>query len=106
MAKERSSIRVRISHQRMEALADICEELATDFKTLNEHQVLLKAYMHDLRYKLRDMMRKEQEQYLLVLTRTEATAFYQLWNMVDIRHDRYAMLIVEDLVRKMSPLAA
>jgi hypothetical protein len=60
----------------------------------------------ELQVTLRDMIRRNQEQYTLTLSGTEATAFYQLWNMLDISHDKYATLIVDNLLQKMSRLAA
>ena len=105
MAKKRG-IRLRISHQRVAALAEICDEMLEEFQYTNEHQQLLREYLLELRHRLSDMERQNQELYTLTLVGTEAIAFYQLWNMLDIRHDKYATLIVNDLVKKMSSLAA
>ena len=106
MAKKRSSIRIHINRQRMEALLEVCEEMLEEFCPRNEHQYLLKEYLDELQHQLRDMLRKEQETYLLVLSGTEAIAFHQLWNMMDISHDKYAVLIVDNLLKKMGALAA
>lgn len=105
MAKKRG-IRLRVSHQRVEALNEICGEMLDEFKPDNDHRQLLHEYMMDLRGRLEEMLQREQDNYTLILAGPEAIAFYQLWNMLDIRHDKYAVLIVDNLLRKMSSLAA
>ena len=105
MAKKRG-IRVRISHQRLEALLDISGDILEAFRPLNDHHYLLREYMRELQHKLRNMSTRMQEEYTLSLTGTEAVAFHQLWNMLDIRYDKYASVIVETMLRKMSSLAA
>ncbi len=105
MAKKRG-IRIRISHQRVAALQEICEEMLEDFDPGNEHQYLLKEYMQELHGKLKEMLKRSQEMYTLTLAGTEATAFHQLWKMLDISRDKYALLIVDNLLDKMSGLAA
>jgi hypothetical protein len=105
MAKKRN-IRIRISNQRVEALREIGEEMLEEFKPVNEHQYLLKEYLLELQSKLQVMLARKQELYTLMLTGSEAIAFYQLWNLLDIRHDKYASLIVDNLMSKMSNMAA
>ena len=105
MAKKRS-IRLSMSAQRAEALQEICEEMREEFVPINEHQLLLREYLNELSYKLHEMLKRDQGNYLLVLPGPEATAFYQLWHMLDISHDKYAKLIVDNLLGKMSALAA
>ncbi|MCF8448421.1 MAG: hypothetical protein K9G49_01010 [Taibaiella sp.] len=105
MAKKRG-IRLRISHQRIEALHEICGEMLDEFKPDTDHRQLLHEYLYELQHKLLDMLGRNQENYTLQLAGTEAVAFYQLWNMLDIRHDKYAVLIVDNLLKKMSSLAA
>ena len=105
MAQKRS-IRVRLSYQRVEALADVCTDMMDSFVPANDHHTLLREYMAELQYKLGKMIRQPQEAYTLSLSGTEAVAFYQLWQMLDIRHDKYATVIVETMLKKMSALAA
>jgi len=105
MAKKRG-IRVRVSHQRIEALHEVCGNMIEDFAPGNEHQRLLYEYMQELHHRLRGMLREEQYMHTLVLTSSEAAAFYQLWQMLDIRKDKYATIIVDSLIQKMSLLAA
>ncbi|WP_105039073.1 hypothetical protein [Flavipsychrobacter stenotrophus] len=105
MATKRN-VRVRISHQRVEALLEICEEMLQSFKPVNDHHFLLREYMRELQFKLTLMIKRIQENYTLSLTTTESVAFYQLWNMLDIRHDKYAAVIVETMLKKMGSLAA
>ena len=99
-------IRLRISNQRIEALLEICEEMLEEFVPMNEHQLLLREYLTDLRYKLPEMLLRQQELYTLTLTGTEAMAFYQLWNMLDTSRDKYATLVVDSLLKKLSSIAA
>ncbi len=105
MAKKRG-IRLRVSHQRVEALHEICGEMLSEFRPDTDHRQLLHEYMQELRCKLEEMLQRNQENYTLMLAGPEAVAFYQLWNMLDIKHDKYALLIVDNLLRKMSLLAA
>lgn len=105
MAKNRG-IRLRISAQRIHALLEICDEMLEDFQPANEHQLLLAEYLHELQYKLTEMLKKNQEMYMLHLVGAETMAFYQLWNMLDISNDKYAVIIVNDLLQKMSAIAA
>jgi hypothetical protein len=94
---------MRISHQRVAA---ICEEMIEDFMPVNDHQYLLREYLLELHVKLEEMKNRNQEMYTLTLVGPEATAFYQLWRMLDISRDKYATLIVDSLLKKMSSLAA
>jgi hypothetical protein len=105
MAKKRS-IRLRISSQRMEALQEICGEMLDEFSPDTDHRLLLHEYLQELHQKIAQMLDKNQETYTLILSGPEAVAFYQLWNMLDIQHDKYAVLIVDNLLKKMSSLAA
>ena len=90
----------------MAALQEICEEMIEDFEPVNDHQQLLKEYLLQLQLKIAEMLDRNQEMYTLSLVGPEATAFYQLWNMLDISRDKYATLIVDNLLKKMSALAA
>jgi thymidylate synthase ThyX len=105
MAKK-NGIRIRISNQRVVALQEICEEMLEEFKPGNEHQQLLREYLSELQERLQEMQARGQDLYTLSLCGSEATAFYQLWNMLDISRDKYANLIVDNLLKKMSSLAA
>jgi hypothetical protein len=99
-------VRLNLSRQRIEALKEICEEMAEEFAPANDHQLLLREYLLELRTKLTTLLKREQEKYLLNLTGTEATAFYQLWNIMDLSRDKYASLIVNSMLQKISVLAA
>ena len=80
--------------------------MTEDFEPVNDHQLLLKEYLLQLREKLQEMSHRNQEMYTLLLIGPEAIAFYQLWHMLDISRDKYAVLIVDNLLKKMSALAA
>lgn len=95
-----------MSRQRIEALKEICEEMTEEFAPANEHQLLLREYLLELRVKLAALLKRDQEKYLLNLSGAEATAFYQLWNIMDISRDKYATLIVNHMLQKISLLAA
>ena len=105
MAKRRG-IRVRISHQRVTALRDICSDMLNTFQPENDHQVLLREYMLELRHKLQNLAAKNQETYTITLSGTEAIAFYQLWQTMDVQEDRYAALVIDGMIKKLSALAA
>ena len=105
MAKTRG-IRLRINRQRVEALCEICDEMLGDLRPENEHQHLLHAYLLELNDTLRRMIKQSQGYYTLFLKSADAIAFYQLWNMLDISNDRYATIIVDGLIKKISAIAA
>lgn len=105
MDKKRN-VRVRISHQRLEALTGLCGDMLSEFVPGNDHQYLLREFLQELKLKLMLMARQPQQNYTLALCASEALAFYQLWKIMDIRHDRYAVVIVETMLSKMSALAA
>ena len=105
MAKKRG-VSVRISSQRIEALQEICEEMIEEFVPRNDHQYLLREYMLELKHNLQGMLKRPQENYTLQLSGAASIAFFQLWNMLDISRDKYANLIVDNLLKKMSTLAA
>jgi len=79
--------------------------MCSSFRPANEYHVLLREYMLELHHTLQDMSRRRQDEYTLSLSGSEAIAFRQLWQMLDIRHDKYAMVIVESMMKKMSTLA-
>ena len=105
MAKKRH-VSIRISDQRLEALISICSEMLQGFDPVNDHHYLLREYMLELYDKLNALNKKPQQDYTLTLSGPEAVAFYQLWNLLDIRHNKYAAVIVETMMKKMSALAA
>jgi hypothetical protein len=94
-------IKMRINRQRVEALADICTELATGFKPADEHQYLLWEYLHDLKHRLAAMLQQRQERYTLLMTGAEQTAFYQLWHLPGADNDRYTGIIVKSILDGM-----
>lgn len=104
MAKR--GIKIRVTGDRLEALHNLCIEMKDDFKPNTEHGILLKEYMLELEHRLQKMVQRRQERYTLNLSTTEAIAFYQLWNMLDIRHDRFAKVIVGTMLQKMSAIAS
>ena len=55
---------------------------------------------------LKKMLEKRQEKYILRLSGTEAEAFFQLWNMLDLRKHKYAQVVVDAIFQKMSALSA
>lgn len=105
MAQKRH-IRVRVSDLRVEALQELCTDILDTFKPTNDHQYLLREYMRELQHTLASMKRRPQGEYTLSLSGTEAVAFNQLWKMVDISHDKYANVIVENMMKKINSLAA
>jgi hypothetical protein len=80
--------------------------MLVEFVPGNDHHFLLREYLQELQQKLLHMARMPQQNYTLCLGATEALAFYQLWKTLDIRHDKYAAVIVESMLSKMSALAA
>lgn len=97
-------IRLRTSNQRINALLDISEQMKKEFTPANEHQILLAEHLIYLNAKLSDMSERNQEMYTLHMTGLESLAFYQLWNMLDISSDKYAEIIVSDLIKRIKQL--
>lgn len=105
MAKKRS-IRMRVSHQRIEALSTLCREMLHEFAPADDHQLLLREHLAELHDKLRSMQARSQERYTLILMGTEITAFHQLWNLLGICDDEYVLMVVDNLLKKMGSMAA
>jgi hypothetical protein len=105
MAKKRG-IRINITHQRIEALADLCRETLTLLAPADDHQCLLKEHLADLHHRLRGMATKEQEKYTLTMGSTEYMAFYQVCQLMRFNQDRYKALVVGDMLSKLSANAA
>ncbi len=105
MARKRH-VRIRLSLQRLEALKEICDEMLEEFAPANEHQLLLKEYMMELQERLSVMLSRNQQLYTLTHSGAESVAFCQLWGMLDVSNDRYAQLIVDNLLKKMGGIAA
>ena len=70
MAKKRG-VRVAISKQRVEALLEIGQEMLEEFRAENEHQYLLREYLAELVQNLKVMLRRQQEDYMLVSCQSE-----------------------------------
>ncbi len=105
MAKKRG-ISIRISSQRVEALLEICAEMLEEFIPGTEHHELLREYLYELQDKLIEMLKRNQDLYTLNLAGSESIAFMQLWNVLDISRDKYANIIVDNLLKKIGSLAA
>jgi len=99
---DKRTIALRISHERAEVLYNVCDELKDLFAPCNEHELLLHQYMLELHYKLNKMLQRKQEKYILRLSGTEGEAFFQLWNMLDLRRHKYAQIVVDSIFQKMS----
>ncbi len=103
---DKRTIALKISYERAEVLYGVCDEVKELFVPRNEHERLLHEYMQELHYKLQRMLQKRQEKYVLRLSGTEAEAFFQLWNMLDLRRHKYAQVVVDSIFQKMSVLSA
>lgn len=103
---DKRTIRIRISIERLEILYNVCDDMKELFIPKDQHGHLLREYKLDLHQKLHKMVERKQDQYVLRLSSTEAEAFFQLWKMMDLKGHRYAKIIVDTLMHKMSALAA
>lgn len=95
-------IKIRISQLRVEALVEICKEMLAEFKPKNDHHALLLEYMRDLVHRLNGLLARPKDAYSIGFSTTEAMAFYQLWQMLDVRHDKYATVVVEGILKKIN----
>lgn len=104
MAKKRC-ISVRLSRQRIEALLQIYEDINQHFKPINDHHHLLYAFLGELQHKLSLLYRKVQADYTLTLTTTEAIAFYQLCQEIDLSQHSYGHIILSAMLQQMEQAA-
>lgn len=99
--KHRKGISIRLSHQRVEALIEIMDEMQDGLEPQNEHQELLNAHLKQIHFTLQNIVKKNQDLYTLNLGATESIAFHQVWKMYGGGGDKYAQLIVDTLLKKI-----
>ncbi|MBA3828662.1 MAG: hypothetical protein H0X33_06980 [Taibaiella sp.] len=99
MAKRlNSAVKIRINHDRLEALHSVCTDMLQQLKPETEHEQLMRAYLADLQQQLTKKMQRSQDLYTLNMSGTEAVAFRQLWDVLSLKHDKYASIIVKAML--------
>jgi len=98
---KRTLVKIRINRDRLEVLYSMCTDMLEEFKPGNEHQQLLREYLEELHQKLHKKMATSQWLYTLNMSNTETIAFQQIWKLLDIKHDKYATIIIDALIRQM-----
>jgi hypothetical protein len=102
MAKRRKNqLRIRITRERIEALHGVCEDMITLFKPENMHEQLAYAYLYELYTTLTEKMRLYQSVYTLHMSMMEAMSFKQLWNVIDMQHNKYACILIRNILNKI-----
>jgi hypothetical protein len=105
MDKKRS-IGICISHQRLEALSEVCSSVLRNLRPVDGNGLLLREYIRGLQHKLWSMAREAQETYTLSLTSDEAMAYNQLWQLQGVKDDKYTAIIIGAMFNHARSLAA
>jgi len=98
MAKRLKQVKIRIIRERLEALYSICDDMLQEFKPENETEHLMREYLKELHHQLYKKMALNQSMYTLHMSGTEAVAFRQLWNVLCIKNDKYAAILVRSIL--------
>jgi len=92
------AVKVRINHERVEALHEILRDLIEGFEPEDAHEELLKEYMTGLKLELQKMASRQQLLYTFTMSGTEAIAFRQMWQMTALKENKYASIIVQSII--------
>lgn len=92
MAKKRGNS--KLSYARIVQLRDVYRWALTEWAAADDHEELLFAHASDLLHKLNVMVAKDQGEYLLKLSVTEAIAFVGFWKVVPVPEDAYSKNIL------------
>ena len=103
---QKRSIGVRIRHQRLETLQDICTSVLKNFLPVDGHEFQLRQYIRDLEHKLWNIAKNPEEVYMLSLSDDEAMAYNQLWQLQGIKDNTYTKIIVGTMLTRISAIAA
>lgn len=93
-----NAVKVRINYERVEALHELIGDMINGFVVEDEHEGLLMEYMTELHYRLGKMKERAQELYTWTMSGTEAIAFRQMWQMLDLKENKYAGIIVQSIL--------
>lgn len=93
-----NSIKIKMNHNRLEALGQQYELLTDSYEPENAHEHLLFECLVLMRDKIEKMLRAAQLKYTLTLSSLEALAFFQVWNMVDTSHHVYADIVICNII--------
>jgi hypothetical protein len=98
---DKRPVRIRIGHDRLEAMHSIFSDMATEQAAADEHGRLLYTHLCELQQKMDAMLQRRQERYTLSMCGSEALALYQLWHKMDTKNDRYARVITGSIIDKI-----
>ena len=99
MAKRPSrGVKIRLTRERLEALHSICDEMLKTFKPENKTELLMREYLKELHYVLNSKIKTEQCLYTVHMTGMEAISFRQLWDVLNIKNDKYASILIRSIL--------
>ncbi|MBA3829724.1 MAG: hypothetical protein H0X33_12360 [Taibaiella sp.] len=92
-------IKIRLRHNRVEALYGILTQHVTLFEPATPHEHLLHEHLVALATRVHKMVAKErQERFTLNLTAVEALSFWQYFGECNLAWDPYADVIVKEMI--------
>lgn len=102
MLKKQTSIKFKLSYERLLALHSMYEWLLNSkdrFIPANDHEALLHEHAIEFKRILLKKLVAEQLTYLMRLNGTEAMAFYHIWNRVDTSHNQYGNVAICEIIK-------
>ena len=100
MNKNRT-ISVRLSRDRIEALANLYAWLINEFHSENDYESLLYAHVVQMHYRLGILLRRTFRNKTILFSEPEALAFCEICGKWNIDHDRFAKFIAKDIAEKI-----
>lgn len=96
-----TDIRVGMSAERLEAFMLQCGNVLEPTQPDGEHEQLLYEHLAELHHELCKMYEREQNTYRIRLSGSQALAFYQLFQRVNINHCPYSMVVINDTIAQI-----
>lgn len=90
-------LRIKLSRLQVESLYSLYNHFYTEYNPEGEHEKLLYEHLLEMHFKLQGLFNKHQGTYTLPLTATEAIAFFQTWNTIEV-HDKLADVTTRNII--------
>lgn len=91
-------LEIKLSHERLEAFAKQYENVIEFYYPENEHETLLLECAKAMHHRLLILANKNQVNYTVKLNSIEAISLFQFWKEINIVHDPYSKLIIQQAI--------
>ncbi|OSZ79298.1 hypothetical protein CAP35_13880 [Chitinophagaceae bacterium IBVUCB1] len=94
-------ITIKVSHERLEAFSMQAGNVLMHYSPEDEHEKLLFEHLVEMQDAVQRKLQNEQKQYTISLTGSMSLAFMQLWTRVNISHDPYSRVFIDEVIGKI-----